>query len=69
MCPKTDTFFFFDPYNGITMKNIVGKYIQQIRKEQGLTQEQLAIRIEMAGWQVDRFILSKIERGDRRRRD
>lgn len=47
------------------MNNIVGKYIKQIREEQGLTQEQLAIRIEMAGWQVDRFIVSKIERGDR----
>ena len=47
------------------MNNIVGKYIKEIREEQGLTQEQLAIRIEMAGWQVDRFIVSKIERGDR----
>lgn len=47
------------------MNNIVGKYIKQIREEQGLTQEQLAIRIEIAGWQVDRFIVSKIERGDR----
>lgn len=56
---------FFDSYNDHTMTNIVGKYIKQIREEQGLTQEQLAIRIEMAGWQVDRFIVSKIERGDR----
>lgn len=47
------------------MNNIVGEYIKEIREEQGLTQEQLAIRIEMAGWQVDRFIVSKIERGDR----
>jgi transcriptional regulator with XRE-family HTH domain len=47
------------------MNNVVGKYIKKIREEQGLTQEQLAIRIEMAGWQVDRFIVSKIERGDR----
>ena len=47
------------------MNNVVGKYIKEIREGQGLTQEQLAIRIEMAGWQVDRFIVSKIERGDR----
>jgi transcriptional regulator with XRE-family HTH domain len=47
------------------MNNLVGKFIKQIRERQGLTQEQLAIRIEMAGWQVDRFIVSKIERGDR----
>jgi transcriptional regulator with XRE-family HTH domain len=47
------------------MNNVVGKYIKEIRERQALTQEQLAIRIEMAGWQVDRFIVSKIERGDR----
>lgn len=47
------------------MSNIVGKYIKEIREKQSLTQEQLAIRIEMAGWQVDRFVVSKIERGDR----
>ena len=56
---------FFDPYNRLTMNNVVGKYIKKIREEQGLTQEQLAIRIEMAGWQIDRFVVSKIERGDR----
>ena len=47
------------------MNNIVGKYIKEIREKQGLTQEQLAIRIEMAGWRVDRFLVSHIERGDR----
>lgn len=51
------------------MNNVVGKYIKQIREEQGLTQEQLAIRIEMAGWQIDRFVVSKIERGERRLSD
>ena len=56
---------FFDPYNRHTMNNVVGKYVKRIREEQGLTQEQLAIRIEMAGWQIDRFVVSKIERGDR----
>lgn len=55
-----DTTSFFDPYNHQTMNNVVGKYIKQIREEQGLTQEQLAIRIEMAGWQVDRFVVSKL---------
>ena len=47
------------------MNNVVGKHVKEIRKKQGITQEQLAIRIEMAGWQVDRFLVSKIERGDR----
>ena len=47
------------------MNNIVGKYIKEIREKQGITQEQLAIRLEMAGWRVNRFLVSKIERGDR----
>jgi ribosome-binding protein aMBF1 (putative translation factor) len=46
-------------------KNIVGKYIKKIREQRGLTQEQLAIRIELAGWRVTRFLVSRIERGDR----
>jgi len=35
------------------MNNVVGKYIKEIREQQGLTQEQLAIRIEMAGKLTD----------------
>jgi hypothetical protein len=31
------------------MNNVVEKYVKQIREQQDLTQEQLAIRIEMAG--------------------
>jgi transcriptional regulator with XRE-family HTH domain len=47
------------------MKNIVGKNIKEIRESQGMTQEQLAIKLEVAGWRVDRFIVSRIERGKR----
>lgn len=47
------------------MKNIVGKNIKEIREKAGITQEQLAIRLEMAGWRIDRFLISKIERGER----
>lgn len=47
------------------MKNVIGKHLKKIREKSGITQEQLAIRLEMAGWQVDRFIISKIERGER----
>ena len=51
------------------MKNVIGHQIKKIREKLGITQEQLAIRIEMAGWQVDRFVVSKIERGDRQLSD
>ena len=47
------------------MKNIVGKNVKAIRESLGITQEQLAIKLEMSGWRVDRFIVSRIERGER----
>lgn len=47
------------------MKNIVGKNIKKIREQLDITQDQLAIRLQMAGWSVDRFMVSKIERGER----
>ena len=58
-------FFVSTPYNPNTMKNVVGKNIAKIREQLGITQEQLAIRLQMAGWRVDRFLVSKIERGER----
>jgi len=39
--------------------------VARIREQLGITQEQLAIRLQMAGWRVDRFLVSKIERGER----
>lgn len=53
------------PYNLSNMKNVVGKNIAKIREQLGITQEQLAVRLQMAGWRVDRFLVSKIERGKR----
>jgi len=47
------------------MKNIVGKNIKAIRESQGITQEQLAVKLEVAGWRVDRFLVSRIERSER----
>lgn len=47
------------------MKNIVGRKIKEIRESLGITQEQLAIKLEMADWRVDRFLISRIERGER----
>ena len=47
------------------MKNIVGKNIKAIRESENITQEQLAIKLEMEGWRVDRFLVSRIERGER----
>jgi transcriptional regulator with XRE-family HTH domain len=45
--------------------NIVGKNIKRIREQQGITQAQLAIRLETLGWKIERFVISKIELGTR----
>jgi len=55
-------------YN-IPIMNIVGKNIKIIRERHGITQEQLAVQLEVLGWKIDRFLISKIERGERQVKD
>jgi transcriptional regulator with XRE-family HTH domain len=47
--------------------NVVGKKVQAVRlsKNPPITQEELAIRLQTLGWSIDRFGVSKIERGER----
>lgn len=47
--------------------NIVGPRVKQARLNQTprMTQEQLAIKLQIQGWDIDRFGVSKIERGER----
>ena len=49
-------------------QNIVGSQVKIIRlsKQPPMTQDELAINLEILGWQIDRFGISKIERGERR---
>ena len=49
------------------MKNIVGKRVQEARQKFRplLSQEALAVRLELGGWKISRGILSKIEAGIR----
>ena len=50
------------------MKNIVGKRVQEARLKfkPPLSQEELAVRLELGGWTISRGTLSKIEAGIRR---
>lgn len=52
---------------GKFQRNIVGPTIKKIRhsKKNILTQEQLATKLQLQDWQIDRFGVSKIERGER----
>jgi len=47
-------------------QNIVGPKVRQLRVSQDLSQEQLATRLQVAGWDLSRAGLSKIEAGLRR---
>jgi len=47
------------------MKNVIGRNLKTIRNKLGITQELLAIKLELSGWHINRFTISKIERGER----
>ncbi len=51
------------------MMNIVGPAVKEIREEKGLTQEALAARCNLLGWDISRSTLAKIEVQLRRVKD
>lgn len=48
-------------------QNVVGPNVKKARLSHHppLTQEMLAVRLQVLGWDIDRFGISKIERGER----
>ena len=44
-------------------KNIIGPQLRKIRCQRELTQNDLAAKLQLAGWWIDRAGLSKIEAG------
>ncbi|TMM45377.1 helix-turn-helix domain-containing protein [Colwellia ponticola] len=46
--------------------NIVGKNVRTIRETKGWTQEQFVAKCNLAGWQISRSTLAKIEANVRR---
>jgi transcriptional regulator with XRE-family HTH domain len=42
-------------------RNIVGPEIRRLRKERGLSQPMLVAKLNLAGWQISRETLAKIE--------
>jgi transcriptional regulator with XRE-family HTH domain len=53
----------------MAQQNIIGPAVRRIRVEEGLTQEAFAARCQLAGWDLSRETLSKIEAGLRRVND
>jgi transcriptional regulator with XRE-family HTH domain len=50
-------------------QNIIGSAVRSLRVGSKLTQEELAIRCQLLGWDLSRETLSKIEAGLRRVND
>ncbi len=48
-----------------TNRNSVGKTVKRLRKQQNLTQEDLAGRAAAVGWNISRDVVKRIERGER----
>lgn len=46
-------------------KNIIGERLKSYRKQNKITQEDLAARLQTKGLTLDRTAISKIERGER----
>lgn len=42
-------------------RNIVGPVVRELREKKGLTQPQLVAKLNLAGWDVSRETLAKIE--------
>ena len=53
----------------MAQQNIIGPAVRRLRVEQGLTQDAFATRCQLAGWDLSRETLSKIEAGLRRVND
>lgn len=49
--------------------NIVGPLVKQIREKKGMTQEDLAARCNLLGWDISRSTLAKVEVQLRRVKD
>lgn len=45
--------------------NVTGSQLRKIRQRQGLTQDQVAARLQTAGIQINQKAISRIESGDR----
>jgi len=46
-------------------QNLSGIWIRRFRSEAGLTLEELTSRLQVAGWDVDRAVVARIEYGQR----
>ncbi len=53
----------------MAQQNIIGSTVRRMRVDMGITQDALSARCQLAGWDMSRETLSKIEAGLRRVND
>ena len=46
-------------------RNLLGKLIRRFRTERGWSQEKLATKLQLAGWDIDYYVVMLIENGQR----
>ena len=52
-------------YNFDGKKNICGKKVREFRREKGITQDELAARLQVEGVNIERDSISRLEKGTR----
>ena len=52
-------------YNFDGKKNICGKKVREFRKAEGITQDELAARLQVEGVNIERDSISRLEKGTR----
>ena len=52
-----------------SLQNLVGPQVRRLRMASAMSQDALAVKLQMAGWDLSRAGLSKIEAGLRRVND
>jgi len=52
-----------NPYN--EKLNVAGTYVRTLRLERGLSQEQLAAKLQLLGYSIGQKAISRMETGDR----
>ena len=46
--------------------NVIGPQVRKIREKKGWTQDQFAVKLQLAGWDTSQDSVSRLENGERR---
>ena len=49
------------PLNDLQVRNLLGPGIRRVREAKGWSQDDVARRLQLSGWDVDRTLIARIE--------